>query len=98
MNKKMRDILSKINSKKELAKSYMDGETKDVEKASAILDEIDALEKEYAIEEGNRMNIPLQNESKDFRLINRKAIIPTDEEILKNHRSKSAKVRAISKK
>lgn len=51
MNKKMRDILSKINSKKELAKSYMDGETKDVEKASAILDEIDALEKEYAIEE-----------------------------------------------
>ena len=54
--------------------------------------------KEYAIEEGNRMNIPLQNESKDFRLINRKAIIPTDEEILKNHRSKSAKVRAISKK
>ena len=51
MNKKMRDILSKINSKKELAKSYMDGETKDVEKASAILDEIDELEKEYAIEE-----------------------------------------------
>lgn len=51
MNKKMREILSKINSKKELAKSYMDGETKDVEKASTLLAEIDDLQKEYEVEE-----------------------------------------------
>lgn len=51
MNKKMRELLEKINSKKALAKSFMEDENKDVEKASALLDEIDALEKEYAIEE-----------------------------------------------
>lgn len=47
----MREILSKINSKKELAKSYMDGENKDVEKATSLLDEIDELEKEFKVEE-----------------------------------------------
>ena len=51
MNKKMREILTKINSKKELAKSYMDGENKDVEKASALLAEIDELQKEFEVEE-----------------------------------------------
>jgi HK97 family phage major capsid protein len=70
MNKKMRDLLSKINSKKELVKSYMDGETKDVEKASSILDEIDELEKEYAIEEKlykmeKEENEPSEEEIKD---------------------------------
>lgn len=51
MNKKMREILTKINEKKELAKTYMEGEEKDIEKASAILDEIESLEKEYKVEE-----------------------------------------------
>lgn len=51
MNKKMRDLLSKIMNKREQAKGYMDGENKDVEKASALLAEIDALQKEYEVEE-----------------------------------------------
>ena len=45
MNKKMREILTKINEKKELAKTYMEGEEKDIEKASAILDEIESLKR-----------------------------------------------------
>lgn len=51
MNKKMRDLLAKINQKRELAKGYMDGENKDVEKASALLAEIEELQKEYSVEE-----------------------------------------------
>lgn len=51
MNKKMRELLTKINTKKEEAKAYMEGENKDIEKANSILDEIDALEKEYKVEE-----------------------------------------------
>lgn len=68
MNKKMRDLLEKINSKKALAKSFMEEENKDVAKASALLDEIDALEKEYAIEEKlynmeKEVNEPSENET-----------------------------------
>ncbi|MGM9873527.1 MAG: 16S rRNA (cytosine(1402)-N(4))-methyltransferase RsmH [Bacilli bacterium] len=55
--------------------------------------------KDYAVEEGNRIDIPLQGiETKQYRLVNRKVIVPTQEEIERNHRSKSAKVRAIEKK
>lgn len=50
MNKKMRDLLSKIEAKQNLAKGYMEGENKDVEKAKAILDEIKALKEEYEVE------------------------------------------------
>ena len=50
MNKKMRDILSKIQAKTEEAKSFMDGENKDVEKANALMDEVDALQKEFELE------------------------------------------------
>ena len=51
MNKKMRDLLEKINSKKALAKSFMEEDTKDIKKANALLDEIDTLEEEYKAEE-----------------------------------------------
>lgn len=51
MNKKMRELLTKINQKRDLAKGYMDGENKDVEKASALLVEIENLQKEYEVEE-----------------------------------------------
>lgn len=47
MNKKMREILAKIQAKTAEAKSFMDGETKDVAKASAIMDEVEALKTEY---------------------------------------------------
>ena len=50
MNKKMREILAKIQQKTLEAKGFMDGENKDVEKANAIMDEVDALQKEFDIE------------------------------------------------
>lgn len=50
MNKKLRELLAKIEQKHTLAKGYMDGENKDVEKASALMDEIDELKKEYDVE------------------------------------------------
>lgn len=50
MNKKMREILASIQAKTAEAKGYMEGENKDVEKATAIMDEIDSLQKEYETE------------------------------------------------
>lgn len=50
MNKRMRELLAKIQAKTTEAKSFMEGENKDVEKATAIMDEIDALQKEYDAE------------------------------------------------
>lgn len=50
MNKKMRELLEKIEQKNAAAKEYLEGENKDVDKATALLDEADALEKEYAAE------------------------------------------------
>lgn len=49
MNKKMREIMAKIETKTALAKSYMeDGENKDVDKAKGVLAEIEDLKSEYA--------------------------------------------------
>ena len=51
MNKKMRELLANIQEKTAMAKAFMtEGENKDVAKASALMDEVDALEKEYATE------------------------------------------------
>lgn len=50
MNKKMKELREKINAKTDEAKSLLNGENKDVEKATALLDEIDTLEKEYEAE------------------------------------------------
>ena len=50
MNKKMREILAKIEAKQELAKGYTEGENKDLEKAKEILNEIDKLQEEYEVE------------------------------------------------
>ena len=50
MNKKMRELLAKIESKRELAKGYTEGENKDYAKAKEILDEVDKLQEEYEIE------------------------------------------------
>lgn len=52
MNKKMREIKAKIQEKTALAKAFMaDGENKDVNKASALMNEVDALKAEYETEE-----------------------------------------------
>ena len=51
MNKRMRELQALITSKTAEAKGFMDGENKDIEKANAILDEVDALQKEFETEE-----------------------------------------------
>lgn len=50
MNKKMREILAKIEAKTAEAKGFTEGENKDLAKANALLDEVDALEGEYETE------------------------------------------------
>ena len=50
MNKKMRELLAKIQEKTLQAKAFMEGENKDVEKANALMDEVDALQKEFETE------------------------------------------------
>lgn len=47
MNKRMRELQNMILAKSQEAKGYTEGETKDIEKASAILDEVDKLQKEF---------------------------------------------------
>lgn len=78
MNKKMRELLNKIEEKTTLAKSFMSEENKDVDKANALLDEIDSLQKEY------------ETEKKLFEL-SKKANTPTDEEIEKENKEKDHK-------
>lgn len=50
MNKRMRELLAKIEAKQKEARSYMDGENKDINKAVALLDECDSLKTEYETE------------------------------------------------
>lgn len=52
MNKKMREILAKIQEKTAEAKKYQHGEgvDKDVAKATALMDEVDTLKSEYETE------------------------------------------------
>lgn len=50
MNKKMRELLNKIAQKRMMARDFMDGENKDLEKAAALMDEADELQKEYDLE------------------------------------------------
>ena len=50
MNKKMREILAKIEEKTAQAKAFMADDTKDIEKANKALDEVEALKKEFETE------------------------------------------------
>ena len=50
MNKKMRELMAQIQAKTAEAKSFMDGENKDVAKANEIMDQVDALKAEYETE------------------------------------------------
>ncbi len=50
MNKRMRELLAMIEAKQKEARSYMDGENKDVTKATTLLDECDSLKAEYEAE------------------------------------------------
>ncbi len=54
--------------------------------------------KEKSITIGNRNDGPLINEEKEYRLINNKPIIASEEELENNHRSASAKLRILERK
>lgn len=47
----MRELLNAINEKTIQAKFFMEEENKDLDKAAALLDEVEALQKEYDTEE-----------------------------------------------
>lgn len=69
MNKKLRELLNAINEKTIQAKFFMEEENKDLDKASALLDEVDALKKEYDAEErlfnlSKQDNAPSEEEMK----------------------------------
>ena len=61
MTKKMREILAKIEAKNTEAKSFMEGENKDVTKANAIIAEINDLKAEYVAEKALAENDKLLN-------------------------------------
>ena len=50
MNEKMKQLLADMDAKRNMAKNYMEGDAKDVDKAIALLDEADTLEKEFDAE------------------------------------------------
>lgn len=54
--------------------------------------------KDMTVVEGNRHDIPIISEDKEFQLVNRKPIVASDEELEMNHRSTSAKLRIIERK
>lgn len=56
------------------------------------------LFKELCVVEGDRNNFPTEIEQKDFILITRKGIRPSEEELERNHRSTSSTLRIIEKK
>ena len=50
MNKKMRELQDKIQSKVKEAESFMEGDTKDLAKAEALMAEVKELQREFDIE------------------------------------------------
>ena len=54
--------------------------------------------KDLTVVEGNRYNLPIKQEEKDFIQVNHKVIVATQEELEMNHRSQSAKLRVIERK
>jgi len=66
MNKRMRELQNMILEKSKEAKGYTDGENKDIEKAASILDEIDALQKEFEVlersEKAAKAGVPSEQE------------------------------------
>ena len=55
------------------------------------------LFKELTVVEGNRLNLPTTEKELEYRLVSRKGIKPSEEEIEYNHRSISATLRIIEK-
>ena len=85
MNKKMRELLAKIEARTEVAKSYMDGENKDISKAEEILKEVDSLKKEYEIEE------KIFESEKETEKLSNKEVTEVTEKIEKNKEEEDTK-------
>ena len=66
MNKRMRELQAQIIAKTAEAQGFMNGENKDIVKANAILDEVDALQKEFDTEErllkAGKAGVPAEGE------------------------------------
>lgn len=78
MNKKMRELLQKIEAKTAEAKALLaDGENKDVAGANALFDEVEALKAEYSAEER------LYNLEKEVNT-------PTEEELAEKQKAKES--------
>lgn len=62
MNKRMRELKALILQKSTEAKGYTEGESKDIEKAADLMNEVDTLQKEYEtlerIERANKSDVP----------------------------------------
>ena len=82
MNKKMREILAKIEEKTAEAKKLMEGENKDVTKATEILDEVDALKAEYEVEK-RLFESEKQNNTPEPEKVEEKKAKRSEEEALK---------------
>ena len=50
MNKRMRELKEKMDAKVAEARSLLDGENKDVEKSTKLMNEVDDLKKEFDLE------------------------------------------------
>lgn len=89
LKKALKDALDVLNPGGRLAViTFHSGEDKIVK----------SIFKEYSKVEGNRFDIPLIKETTDFRLVNTKVILPSEEELKANRRSTSAKLRVIERK
>ena len=53
---------------------------------------------EISISVGNRLDLPMKEEEKEYREVNHKVITASDEELQRNHRSASAKLRILERR
>jgi HK97 family phage major capsid protein len=69
MTKRQRELQAEILRKSQEANGYLEGETKDVEKAAALLDEVDALQKELdtieRAEKAKKAGVPAEGGAAD---------------------------------
>ena len=76
----MRELLNKIAQKRMMAKGFMeDGENKDLEKAAALMDEADELQKEYDLEARMYAAEKEDNTPTDEEVAEEKVEAPTEE-------------------
>lgn len=59
---------------------------------------VKSIFKEKTTIQGNRLDLPVNNKTLEYELINNKVILPSEEELKENRRSQSAKLRIIKRK